>query len=253
MDLTLYGIIGHLLNEDNNEYSNDILGKINYAINNRKYISLYYNDQKGNLPKLRYYGNPRGFRRLIPYCLGERNGVVYLRAFHTYKTNTKRGPFKWKLFKISNIKNLRVLDKWPSFTEKDIPSNANPDGDRQMTSVHNIVNFNAFVSPLERERNKTFDISQGRKKAPTNKSGYIDNNEIGADQKRNVKASTYAKTQPKWAEYEKNINKYNDYEDPTLRKQKFADFDKAEAERDLQNRKGPISNDDMENNDKTMF
>jgi len=247
MDLTLYGIIGHLLNEDNNIYSNDVMGKINYAINNKKYISLNYDDHLGNEPKIRYYGNPRGFRRIIPYCLFERNGKVYLRAFHSWRTNTKRGPLKWKLFIVNNIKNLRVYEKWPSFTKNDIPSNANPNGDKAATRVLNIVDFNQFVSPLEREKMKTADISAGREKAPTNKSGYIKNQEIGADQKRKVTAKDIGRIQPKYNEYEKNINKEIERleNDKELRNQRFADYDKAYDE--VQNQKGPIYNDEENN------
>ena len=245
MDLSLYGIIGHLLNEEEEgNLGGSALDVINDAIDNHKYISLYYDDRKKNKKNKRYYGNPKGFRRVLPYCLGERNGIIYLRGFHRYRTNTKRGPFKWKLFKLDNMKNVRVYKNWPSFTEKDIPPDANPNGDKFFTRIINIVTF--FKSPIKREREKTAQIAQGRMKMPSNKSGYIKNDVIGADQKRNVKASTYAKTQPKWAEYERNIERYNDYENPEMRQQKFSDFEKAEAERNMQNQKGPIS---MNNND----
>ena len=234
MELTLFNIIKGLVTED---VGNGIVDKINRAINDKRYISLYYNDRKGDEPQFRAKGNPRGFRRIIPYCLFERNNTLYLRAFHQWRTNTKRGPFKWKLFKVENISNLRVYgDNFPRFTEKNLPPNFNPNGDKLATNVLNVVNFNSFVSPLEREKQKTADIAAGRKKMPTNKSGYINNSEVAADQKRKVTVDTYAKTQPKWAGYKKNIEQTaNDVDSKT----KFADYEKAEQE--LNNRQqGPI-------------
>ena len=234
MELTLFNIIKGLVTED---IGNGIVDKINKAINDKRYISLYYNDRKGDEPQFRAKGNPRGFRRIIPYCLFERNNTLYLRAFHQWRTNTKRGPFKWKLFKVENISNLRVYgDNFPRFTEKNLPPNFNPNGDKLATNVLNVVNFNSFVSPLEREKQKTADIAAGRKKMPTNKSGYINNSEVAADQKRKVTVDTYAKTQPKWAGYKKNIEQTaNDVDSKT----KFADYEKAEQE--LNNRQqGPI-------------
>ena len=246
MDLTLYGIIKHLLNEAPEEDSTSVIDNINYAINNKKFISLYYNDQKGNTPRLKYYGNPRGFRRIVPYCLFEKNGTIYLRAFHSWRTNTKRGPLKWKQFIVNNIKNLRVYKTWPSFSEKDIPSNANPNGDKAATRVLNIVKFNQFISPLEREKQKTAQIAAGRKKEPTNKTGYVKNQEIGADQKRKVTAKDIARIQPKYNEYDKNINKEIErlQNDKNLRNQRFADYDKAYSEAEQQNKKGPIGNEE---------
>lgn len=247
MDLSFYNIIKGLLKEEDGNIGGGIIDKINYAINNKKYISLFYNDQKGNMPKLRYYGNPRGFRRLIPYCLGERNGRIYLRCFHAYYTNTKRGPGKWKLMKINNMKNVRVYDNWPSFEENDLPSNINKTGDKQMTRIINIVNFDTFVSPLERERQKTKQISAGREKLPTNKSGYIKNQEAGADQKKKITAKDIARIQPKYNEYEKNINKEIERLKNNLdvRKDRWQDYDKAYGEME-KNPKGPIENDDEE-------
>ena len=79
MELTLFNIIKGLVTED---VGNGIVDKINKAINDKRYISLYYNDRKGDEPQFRAKGNPRGFRRIIPYCLFERNNTLYLRAFH---------------------------------------------------------------------------------------------------------------------------------------------------------------------------
>lgn len=236
MELTLYNIIRGLVKED---IGNSIIDKINKAINDKRYISLYYNDRKGDEPGMfpKRKGNPRGFRRIIPYCLFERNGTMYLRAFHNWNTNTKRGPFKWKLFKVENISNLRLYnDKFPRFTEANLPANFNPDGDKMATNVLNVVNFNKFISPLDRERQKTADIAAGRKKVPTNKSGYINNNEIGADQKRKVTVDTYAKQHPNWAMYKKNME---DTKDDVDRARKFADYEKAEQEL-ANNQQGPI-------------
>lgn len=238
MELTLYSIIKGLINEDAGD---DIVDKINKAINERRFISLYYNDKKGDEGALRAHGNPRGFRRIVPYCLFERNGTLYLRAFHKWNTNTKRGPYKWKLFKVENISNLRIYnDKFPRFDESSIPPNYNPSGDKFATNVLNVANFDKFVSPLDRERQKTADIAAGRKRTQANVPGPINGSNLDADQKRKVTVDTYAKTQPKWAQYKKNIE---DTKDEMSREDKFADYDKAEQE--LGNKQGPI----LQNND----
>ena len=235
MELTLHSILKGILKED---VGNGIIDKINQAIDERRYISLYYDDQKIESRKKfpRWRGNPKAFRRVVPYCLFERNGETYLRGYHAYPTNTKRGPFRWKLFKVDNIKNLRLYaNDFPRFTEKSIPGNYNPNGDKFATRVINVVNFNPFVSPLDRERQVTKDIETNTNRMPNNKSGYINNKEIRADQKRKVTPDTYAKQHPNWAAYKRNIE---DTENDVDRNTKFSDYEKAEQE--VAQQRGPI-------------
>lgn len=240
MDLTLYGIIGHLLNEDSGQSS--VMDKLNYAINNRKYVSLYYDDKKGDEPNLRPHGNPRGFRRMIPYCIGERNGTVYLRCFHAYRTNTKRGPMKWKLMKVSNIKNVRVYDNWDSFTEDSLPSNINKFGDKQMTTILNIVNFDKFISPVDRERKNT-DIFRDGGRPSVNRQGPVTGPKKVGNGNLNSLANLKYKPkegQPDYKAAQRNLKDIDKYNTPELRNQRWADYDKARAEAEQQNQKGPI-------------
>ena len=235
MSLTLYSIIRGLVKED---VGNGLIDKINKAIDERRYVSLYYNDRKGDETGLfpRRRGNPRAFRRVVPYCLFERNGKLYLRGYHSYPTNTKRGPFRWKLFKVENISNLRIYaNDFPKFTEKSIPNNYNPDGDKMATRVLNIADFSNFVSPLDREKQVTNDVMTNTKRLPSNKAGYMYDKEIRADQKRKVTVDTYAKQHPNWAMYKKNVE---DTANETDRNTKFSDYEKAE--RELNQQRGPI-------------
>ena len=84
MGLTLSDILANIIKEDAsngiNSYDTDM--KIKYAITNRKYISLYYDDKKGKMIGSR--GNPKGFRRIIPYCYGSKKGRPALRCFHVF-------------------------------------------------------------------------------------------------------------------------------------------------------------------------
>ena len=113
-----------MLNEDANlKDFKDNKDKINYAIDNQLMISLYYNDGKGDEGRKPAYGNPRGFRRIIPYCLGSRNGRLALRGFHQWKNHTKKGPFKWKFFYLDRMSNVRV---YKDMHIPGIPELANP-------------------------------------------------------------------------------------------------------------------------------
>ena len=83
INLSLSSILESIMiNEDSNlKDFRDNKDKINYAIDNNLMISLNYDDGKpikGKKGK-RVYGNPKGFRRMIPYCLGSRKGRLALR------------------------------------------------------------------------------------------------------------------------------------------------------------------------------
>jgi hypothetical protein len=131
--------VENIINED---IGDDVVSRLRYAIENNLYVSLYYNDGKGGSALQRNWGNPRAYRRIVPYCLGTKNGRYVLRCFHAYKTNTKRGPFKWKFLYVDNMKNVRVLTKFPKVTERNIPNNFNPNGDKHMDSIIAIMRFN---------------------------------------------------------------------------------------------------------------
>ena len=177
IDLSLSSIVKSVLNEDmvttkrprpvGNHYSS-VLDRLRDAIKFRRFMTIYYDDKKGdkgtvknpdNRPK---WGNPRKIRSIIPYALyfSNQNGELTLRAYHYSKTNTKRGPEKWKEFIVGNMKNVTISPR--EFTESDLPDNRNKTGDKHASHLVAIVDFNSnpyepkeeFMSPIERERER---------------------------------------------------------------------------------------------------
>ena len=174
INLSLSSIVKSVLNEDMvktpKEYGIDISGKIDKAIDTRHYLYLYYDDGKGDKytkidpttgqPR---WGNPRAYRVVLPFAHYEsnQNGEDTLRALHWNSMHTKRGPGKWKEFKLSHIKGARLLKN--TFTDEDIPDNANWNGDKHASKMYNIVKRGEepdkdyeykFMSPLEREKER---------------------------------------------------------------------------------------------------
>lgn len=239
INLTLDNIIQHLLSERNNINEEKLNGinsygvdmRIKYAITNRKYISLYYDDKKGTMKGSK--GNPKGFRRIIPYCYGSRKGRPALRAFHAYKTNTKRGPLKWKFFYIDNIKNLRVYDNWPSFTQKDIPQNFNPNGDKHMDEIYAIVDF-SYNSPLS----KTLDDFRTQ-----NPKGNIKNvNSLSNLAQYKDPTAKFKNNKTNYGAVKTNIDRRDREMNKVDREQYWKDYERAkqEADQQQQNNGGPV-------------
>ena len=71
--------------------------KICSAIRGKKIIAFYYDG---------------GLRRIEPYCYGvtKKNNEV-LRAFQISGYSRSRKPIGWKLFSVSKISNLKILDE----------------------------------------------------------------------------------------------------------------------------------------------
>lgn len=238
MGLMLSDILRSIIEEDSskdiNSYdinSYDIDTKIKYAITNKKYISLYYDDKKGKEKLKGSKGNPKGFRRVIPYCYGSRKGRPALRAFHCFHTNTKRGPFKWKFFYVDNIKNLNVYEKFPSFSQKNVPQNFNPDGDMHMDEVYAIVDFN-YTSPLYNAKNE-FEKKNKRGSIKnlnslTNLTQYRDPTTVFKNGKTNYGA---VKANMQKRDLNMTTNDKEDY---------WKDYDKAKEEAEM-NTNGPIN------------
>jgi len=230
MSLTLSEILNNVINED---VSNDINSygidmKIKYAITNRKYISLYYDDKKGEMKGSK--GNPKGFRRIIPYCYGSRKGRPALRAFHAYKTNTKRGAFKWKFFYVDNIKNLNVYTNFPSFTQNNVPQDFNPNGDKHMDEIYAIVDF-GYESPVSKAK-KEFKQQ--------NQKGSIKNiNSLSNLTQYKDPTAKFKNNKTNYGAVKANVNKRNAEMTPTSREDYWKDYDKAKEEIE-QNTKGPV-------------
>ena len=245
------------LNEDSSIVDfKDAKDKINYAIDNRLMISLYYDDGKGNEGYTPAYGNPRGFRRIVPYCLGSRNGRLALRGFHAFKKHTKKGPFKWKFFYLDRMKNVRV---YQNMHIDKIPALANPNGDKHMDKIINYIGMNRFVSPLERERRNTNAIKNS-KPSQTNKKGAVKpvgNGNINSLQNLKPIPSKTKKLQYNFQNTKKNIEDFEKQNTPMVKQQRWADYDKAERERQEQLKQsqapnpptsnaGPVNKNDME-------
>jgi hypothetical protein len=236
MSLTLADILGNIIEEDasNSINSYDVDMKIKYAITNRKYISLYYDDKKGAM--IGSKGNPKGFRRIIPYCYGSRKGRPALRAFHAYKTNTKRGPLKWKFFYIDNVKNLRVYENWPSFTQRDLPQNFNPNGDKHMDEIYAIVDF-GYESPVSKAKSE-FERQ--------NPKGSVKNVNSLSNLKQYQNPTTQFKNnKTNYGAVKTNLDKRDREMTDNNREQYWKDYEKAEQEAQ-QNNSGPVKSYDNE-------
>ena len=67
------------------------------AIRDKKIIAFYYDG---------------GLRNIEPYCYGvTKNGSEILRAFQISGFSRSRNPKGWKLFSLSKISNLKILDE----------------------------------------------------------------------------------------------------------------------------------------------
>jgi len=264
IDLSLSNILESMrLNEDSNLADfRDNKDKINYAIDNRLMISLYYDDGKGDKGRKPAYGNPRGFRRIIPYCLGSRKGRLALRGFHAWKTHTKKGPFKWKFFYLDRMSNVRVYKNMPI---PYIPELANPDGDSHMDEIINMIGMQKFQSPLDREKQTTQDL-KNTTSSELNKQGAIKQlNKGGLKSLQNLKPipSKTKKVQYNFQNTAKNLQDFEKQNTEMNRDRRWADYDKAERERQEQvkqaeapnpptSNSGPVSQNDMEGYEQNM-
>ena len=231
MGLTLSDILANIIKEDAsngiNSYDTDM--KIKYAITNRKYISLYYDDKKGKM--IGSKGNPKGFRRIIPYCYGSRKGRPALRCFHVFKTNTKRGPLKWKFFYVDNISNLRVYENWPSFRQKDIPQNFNPNGDKHMDEIYAIVDF-GYESPVNKAKT---EFKQ------QNPRGSIKNvNSLSNLTQYRDPTAKFKNNKTNYGAVKTNVDRRNAEMSPNNREEYWKDYDRAKEEIQ-QNNNGPVN------------
>ena len=249
INLSLSSIVKSVLNEDmvkqRKFYGSDVAGKIDKAIDTKHYIYLNYDDGKGD-EDVQYvdgkprWGNPRDYRIVLPFCHYEsnQNGEETLRALHWSDKHTKRGPGKWKEFKLSHMKNVRILKS--TFTDGDIPGNANWEGDKHASKILNIVGAGdnpdagyeyKFMSPLEREKARMDREKKGRSSDDlyTNQQGAID---TAKSTMPNVKKGRNLKTmqnlgKPGNVDYKKAYQAVQQ----SNGRNAFRDWDAAEAER----------------------
>lgn len=252
IDLSFSSILRKALNEDmvqvknprpvGNHYSS-VLDRLRDAIKFRRFISLNYDDRKGDkftkrnpdgTPK---WGNPRAYRKLIPYALyfSNQNGELTLRCYHYSSNHTKRGPERWKEMKVSGMKNVRILSD--EFTEADLPNNMNKSGDKHAKQMVTMVDFNSnpyaphdeFMSPLERERERMRRTEKGQSSDElyTNQQGPVQHQPVP-----NVKKGRNLKTMQNLGKPGKvDYKKAYDAVKQSDARNTFRDWDAAEAER----------------------
>ena len=252
LNLSLSSALRRILNEDmvkvkkprpvGNHYSS-VLDRIKDAIKFRRFISLNYDDRKGDKftkrnpdgsPK---WGNPRAYRKLIPYALyfSNQNGELTLRCYHYSANHTKRGPQKWKEMKVNGMKNVRILND--EFDESDLPNNLNKSGDKHAAHMVTMVDFNSnpyeereeFISPVERERERMRRQEKGQSydELYTNQQGPVEQPKMPDIKKgRNLKTMQNL-GKPGKIDYKKAYDAFKQSD----AKNTFNDWDKAEAER----------------------
>lgn len=252
LNLSLSSALRRILNEDmvkvkkprpvGNHYSS-VLDRIKDAIKFRRFISLNYDDRKGDKftkrnpdgsPK---WGNPRAYRKLIPYALyfSNQNGELTLRCYHYSANHTKRGPQKWKEMKVNGMKNVRILND--EFDESDLPNNLNKSGDKHAAHMVTMVDFNnnpyeereEFISPVERERERMRRQEKGQSydELYTNQQGPVEQPKTPDIKKgRNLKTMQNL-GKPGKIDYKKAYDAFKQSD----AKNTFSDWDKAEAER----------------------
>ena len=173
IDLSLSSILKNVLNEEEikveKEYSNDYAGIINKCIDRLLFLKVTYDDGKGkkgtrlNPETNKPWGNPRGLRRILPFAFykSKQNGEDTLRAIHWNDSNTKRGPGKWKEFKVSHFKRLNNTGS--HFKLSDILPDANWEGDDHAAELYNIVKKETFEKDTYERRFETKDVSPTEK------------------------------------------------------------------------------------------
>ena len=298
IDLSFSSILRKALNEDMVQVKNprpvgnnlsSVWERLRDAIKFRRFISLNYDDRKGDKDiqtdpvtgKRPRWDNPRDYRKLIPYALyfSNQNGELTLRCYHYSKNHTKRGPKRWKEMKVSGMKNVRILSD--EFTEADLPDNRNKTGDKHAKKMIIMVDFNSnpyepheeFMSPVERERERMRRTEKGQSSDElyTNQQGPVQHQPVP-----NVKKGRNLKTmqnlgKPGKIDYKKAYDAFKQSD----ARNTFRDWDAAEAERrdqqsqqqrpmtPPQNNPGPVntrqqqqpqrpSNDDEENWDEYL-
>lgn len=212
MGLTLYDIIKGLIKEGIDTDS------VKDSIDNKYFVRIKYDDG-GDDSK----GNPKGSRVIRPMAIGTtKRGNRVLRAFQE-NGNSRRGAPKWKYFLLDRITSWYPMKNKHFF---DIPSDEygkyNLTGDRSMQSFWDNAKFDDMSDTLNQVRAKR---KTSRPKISTkNVQGPID-----AAQQRVKNVFTSFPNSKKYKEYAKNVEK------SAFTLDKWADFEKAEQEAEMQN------------------
>jgi len=200
INLTLYGIIGHLLNEGAS--SEEVLD----AINDKYYVRINYDDGKEDNG-----GNSKGVRVIQPVAIGTtKRGYPVVRAFQL-NGNSRRGGPKWKFFRLDRIVSWRPMKNKKFFAPPDESfGKYNTIGDKTMGRFIDNAKFGDMEDPLERARAERMSTVTAPKVSTKNISGPIMANQ---QWKKNVYTSQ--PNSKKYGAIAKNIDnsgsKNNDY------------------------------------------
>lgn len=146
-------IFSHIVNKLLTE--NVDINLITQVLNNHNYVEINYAGDGES-------GNHRGKRIIQVYAYGlTKGGKPCIRAYQT-NGDTYRGRPKWKLFRIDRILSWKILEQTFNEPPKEQGWQAeefNKYGDNSMSTIFQVAQFNNFISPLEREKNKTKNMS----------------------------------------------------------------------------------------------
>lgn len=229
--LNLYHILKNILTES--VTPNDV----NDAIDNKVQVIINYSDEENRAPN----------KRLIePYAYGmTKGGNAVLRAYQ-YDGDTFRGKPKWKMFRLDRIQSWQPTEQHFNASPKERGWQAedyNEQGDNNMTTVFNQVKFdydqtsnNPYQkgSQLYNIRKKTDNLKQS---TPI-KIDQMQNNKIGPITP-NTQLSQTAQQQD---DFQKMLKRNLDI---TRKEKEKKGFSLSNS----QNPRGPIHNQDDENND----
>jgi len=115
------------------------IDEIQRSIDNRNLVTIYYDgDEDGGV-------TGKGYRTIEPVCIGYHKNTnnLVLSAWETegrsYSRDKKGNPIPgWRLFRIDKIFTYKPL----SDTFNEVRPKFNPNGDKRMSRIIKIVNFN---------------------------------------------------------------------------------------------------------------
>lgn len=127
----------NLLLEKKNEVS---VEKIKDAIENRKIVSIMYNDQQGGGGKSWRYIYPVVYGELKDRKTGTGTGKMAIRAFQP-QGSSKRGKPAWKLFRLDRIvawynQENTETDQSHTFSKEELGPLLNTNGDKHLIPVY---------------------------------------------------------------------------------------------------------------------
>jgi hypothetical protein len=126
---------------------------------------------------------------------------------------------------------LRVYENWPSFTQKDIPQNFNPNGDKHMDEIYAIVDF-GYESPLNKAKT---EFKQQNPKGSVKNVNSLSNLTQYKDP-----TAKFKNNKTNYGAVKTNVDRRNAEMSPNNREEYWKDYDRAKEEMQ-QNNNGPVN------------